>query len=141
MASKVKFDVPDYTLLLNNAVADTRLEVGFRIEEVAKENAPVNSGYYRNQIEFDGKDKVTAHADYSAPIEYGINNPVIIRPKTARALRFTVNGEEVFAKSVQQKTRPPNPVMRNAARTVQKEVGGLFFRNFEEGRNTSKRKT
>lgn len=134
MATEVKFDVPDYTLILKQAVDKTRLEVGFRIEQVAKETAPKDTGQYANNIEFDGKDKVTAKIEYSAAIEYGISNPVIIRPKTAKALRFTVNGQEVFAKWVQQKTRPPNPVMRNAARTVQKEVGGLLLQNFKKGR-------
>lgn len=130
MAGKVEVKVPNYADMIARAMNNTIQEVGFKIEEIAKTNAPVDSGNYRNNIKFDNAKSVTAHADYSGAIEYGIKNPVLIKPKTAKALHFTVNGKEVFAKYAMQKTRKPNPVMRNAGRSAQKLVKEIFRRNF-----------
>lgn len=131
MATKISFQMPNFANLLDKAVNDSIQEVGFRIEQVAKESAPVDTGYYRNNISFDGKNKVTAHANYSASIEYGITNPVLIKPKNAQVLHFRgKDGKDVFVKWAQQKARKPNPIMRNASRKVQKEVKTIFKKNF-----------
>lgn len=130
MATKVTSDLPNFSSRILTALNNSIQEVGFKVEQNAKENAPVNTGHYRDQIIFDGRNTITANADYSAPLEYGISNPVIIKPKQAKALRFTVNGQEVFAKYVQQKTRQPNPIMRLAARNVQRQVDSIFKKNF-----------
>lgn len=130
MASKVTFQMPNFSNMLQKALNDSVQEIGFKVEQNGKEDAPVDSGYYRDHISFDGKNKVTAHADYSAPLEYGITNPVLITPKSAKVLRFTIDGKEVFAKWAQQKARKPNPIMRNAARKTQKEVDAIFKKNF-----------
>lgn len=129
MATKVQINIPNTANMVQMALANSIQEVGFKCQEIAVANAPKDTGYYSNNIKYDGKKEVVAHANYSAAIEYGIKNPVIIKPKNAKALRFVVNGEEIFAKSVQQKTRAPNPVMRNAARQTQKEVDRIFKKN------------
>ena len=130
MSTKISFDLPDFSLVLKNATASTLQEAGFKIEEEAKKSAPVDSGYYRNNIGFDGKNKVIANASYSADIEYG-TKPHVIQPKTANALHFQSDGEDVFTKKVNHPGTKPNPVMRNAALKVQKQVGGIFQKNFK----------
>lgn len=131
MASKATVNVPNYSNLLDNCMRKSIQEVGFKIVEEAQKTAPVDTGNYKNNIIFDGQKTVTAHANYSAAIEYGISKPVIIRPKTAKALRFTVGGKVVYAKFAQQKVRSPKPIMRNAARKVQSQVKSIVLRNFE----------
>lgn len=130
MSPKISFDLPDFSLVLKNATTSTLQEAGFKIEEEAKKSAPVDSGYYRNNIGFDGKNKVIANASYSADIEYG-TKPHVIQPKTASALHFQSDGEDVFTKKVNHPGTKPNPVMRNAAHKVQKQVGGMFINNFK----------
>ena len=130
MSSTFDFKIPDYTLMIENATTATIQDVGQAIEKEAKATAPVVTGNYKNNIKFDGIDEVTAHANYSAALEYGIQKPVIIRPKNASVLHFiTKDGNEVFAKYVQQRTTNPNPILRNAARKVQQRVGKMFYEN------------
>lgn len=130
MSTKISFDLPDFSLVLKNATASTLQEAGFKVEEEAKKTAPVDSGYYRNNIGFDGKNRVIANADYSAALEYG-SKPHIIEPKTAKALHFTTDGQEVFTKRVNHPGTKPLAIMRNAALKVQKQVGGIFRKNFK----------
>ena len=135
MASTVKFDVPNYSNLLQNALDSTIQEVGFSLVAEAQRTAPVDTGNYKNQIIFNGKDNVTANANYSAAIEYGISKPVIIKPKTAKVLHFKGDdGKDVFVKYAQQKARAPKPILRNAARKVQKQVGTILKKNLERAK-------
>ena len=136
MSTKASVNVPNLSNMLQVAIKNSIQEIGFTVERKAKETAPVDTGIYRNSIAYDSKYTITANADYSASIEYGISNPVIIRPKGKKALRFvTKEGQEVFAKYVKQKRRKPNPVMRNAARAVQKLVESIFKKNFARLKN------
>lgn len=130
MSTKISFDLPDFSLVLKNATTQTLQEAGFKVEDEAKKAAPVDSGYYRNNIGFDGKNKVIANADYSADLEYG-TKPHVIEPKTAKALHFQSDGEDVFTKKVNHPGTKPLAIMRNAALKVQKQVGGIFQKNFK----------
>lgn len=130
MTSKVKFDIPNYSLMLLDANEKTVQEAGSKIEQYAKESAPVDSGYYRNNIMFDGKNEVVAHADYSAHLEYG-TKPHVIKPQSAKYLHFKgKDGKEVFAKVVNHPGTRPQPIMRNAALKVQKDIGGIFTKHY-----------
>ena len=124
------FDLHDFTLVDKNATASTLQEAGVKIEEEEKKSAPFDSGYYRNNIGFDGKNKVIANADYSAALEYG-TKPHVIEPKTAKALHFKSDGQDIFAKRVNHPGTKPLAIMRNAALKVQKQVGGIFQKNFK----------
>ena len=130
MSTKISFDLPDFSLVVKNATTQTLQETGFKVEEEAKKNAPVDSGYYRNNIGFDGKNKVIANADYSAALEYG-TKPHVIEPKTAKALHFKSDGQDIFAKRVNHPGTKPLAIMRNAALTVQKQEGGIFHKSFK----------
>ena len=131
MSTKISFDLPDFSLVVKNATASTLQEAGFKVEDEAKKAAPVDSGYYRNNIGFDGKNRVIANADYSAALEYG-SKPHIIEPKTAKALHFKSAGKDVFTKRVKHPGTKPLAIMRNAALKVQKQVGGIFQKNFKK---------
>ena len=130
MSTKISFDLPDFSLVLKNATTQTLQEAGFKVEDEAKKAAPVDSGYYRNNIGFDGRNKVIANADYSADLEYG-TKPHVIEPKTAKVLHFKSDGEDVFTKRVKHPGTKPLAIMRNAALKVQKQVGGIFQKNFK----------
>ena len=130
MANKIKFEIPNYSNAVEKAVFNAVTRLGYRVEEEAKTNALVDTGAYRDGIKFNGKDEITANIEYSAAIEYGVQ-PRIITVKTAKALRFVLNGKIVFAKSVKLPARRPNPIMRNAGKTVQKEVTKIFNEEFE----------
>ena len=95
-----------------------------------KKAAPVDSGYYRNNIGFDGKNRVIANAEYSADLEYG-TKPHVIEPKTAKVLHFKSDGQDVFTKRVNHPGTKPLAIMRNATLKVQKQVGGMFINNFK----------
>lgn len=130
MASKVKFDIPNYSFMLLDANEKTVQEVGDNIVQYAKESAPSRDNYYANNIKFDGKNEVVANADYSAHIEYG-TKPHVIKPQSAKYLHFKgKDGKDVFAKIVNHPGTRPQPIMRNAAMKVQKDIGGIFTKHY-----------
>lgn len=132
MKNKIDFSCPNFSSQLYKFDEMLRFNLGSNIELEARDNAPVKSGNYRNNINYDGKYTITANAKYSAAIEYG-TQPHIIEPKTAKALHFKKNGREVFAKIVRHPGTKPNPVMRNAARTVMKrDFSGIYDRLFKK---------
>lgn len=124
MTIKVTIKEPDFEGW-ERALEDLTLKTGLKIEQTAKDSAPVDTGNYRSEIEFDGSNTITANAKYSADIEYGTNAHTI-EPNIAQALHFKKNGKDVFAKRVKHPGTKPNPVMRNAAATVQKEIPELW---------------
>lgn len=133
MANRFECDIPNMAekLIVLDELLVTRL--GYSIEGEAKQNAPVDTGAYRNNINthiHKRNAEVVAEADYSAAIEYGITpNDKQVFPKVAKALHFKINGKDVFAKWVRpfKKGRKPNPIMRNAARMVMKrDFNGIF---------------
>ena len=98
---------------------------GTAIQETAVNNAPRKTGVYQRSIDYDGACTITANANYSADIEYGTNAHQIT-PVNKKALAFQSNGKTVFAKKVNHPGTQPNPVMRMAARTVQKQIPQIF---------------
>lgn len=124
MATKVTIKNPDFNKW-KEAVNDLTTKTGFKLEETAKESAPVSTGNYRNDISYDGANTVTAQANYSADIEYGTGAHEIT-PQTAQALHFKQNGKDVFYKKVNHPGTKPNPVMRNSAKKVQGEIKQIW---------------
>lgn len=128
--TKVTIKSPDFDKW-QKAVRDLVTKTGNAIVENAVNNAPTDTGYYKSQIEFDGANTVSANAKYSAAIEYGFDN-----------YEETVNEHErvitkAFGKPIspvvatvkthtRKMNRKPNPVMRNAAAKVQKEIPQIW---------------
>lgn len=125
MKTTVTIKYPDFSKW-NKAINDLTVEVGTAVQNTAIENAPYKSGVYRNGIEYDKAYTVTANANYSAAIEYGTKaHP--ITAKNAKTLHYIGNdGKDKFPKSVNHPGTQPNPVMRNSARAVQKQIPELF---------------
>ena len=121
---KVEIKQPDFSKWID-CVEELTVLTGTAIQETAVQNAPRKTGVYQRSIEYDGAYTVTANADYSACIEYGTSEHDI-KPVTAQALHFQQNGKDVFYKKVHHKGTQPNPVMRKAARTVQKQIPQIF---------------
>lgn len=130
VANKVEIKKPDFSNI-KRAVDDLRIKTGLKVEEIAKETAPVDTGNYRSQISFDGSNTVIAQANYSASLEYGTSAHEI-RPQSAQALHFKQNGKDVFYKKVYHTGTRPKPVMRNAAKETQKQIPELWQQSLKE---------
>ena len=134
MSTKISFDLPDFSLVLKNATASTLDEAGFAVqEEVQKFDGfkNVNDNSYKSNVKYYPESKqVIAGAAHSAVLEYG-SKPHVIEPKTAKALHFKSDGQDVFTKRVNHPGTKPLAIMRNAALKVQKQVGGIFQKNFK----------
>jgi hypothetical protein len=105
------------------AVFDHRVEAGVKavgeaVVELAKASAPYKTGFLRRMIRsrISGRfeREVTSHAPYGAFVENG-RGPVYAKP--GGALRFVVNGQVIFRKSVGPAA--PRPYMEPAARMAQ----------------------
>lgn len=128
--TKVTVKSPDFGRW-QKAIKDLTTKAGEAVVKNAVENAPTNTGNYKSQISYDGANTVTAKVNYSAAIEYGFDN-----------YEETVNEHErvitqAFGKSItpvvatvkthtRTMNRKPNPVMRNAAAKVQKEIPQIW---------------
>lgn len=91
----------------------------------ARSRAPVLTGALRESIRLSRQGAasfaVEASAPYSGYVEYG-SGPHVIEPVRARALRFTVGGETVFAKRVKHPGSSPRPYWRPALSEARREA-------------------
>lgn len=124
MKTTVTIKQPDLTKWIK-AVNMLTVETGTAVQETAIKNAPRKTGVYQRSIDYDGDKTIIANANYSADIEYGTNAHTI-EPVDKKALAFQKNGKTVFAKKVNHPGTKPNPVLRNAARTVQKRIPEIW---------------
>lgn len=100
-----------------------------RIVTNAAQRAPVDTGNLRRMIAadpivqtgFNVTGSVTSRANYSVFVHNG-TDPHIIRPRNARALRFTSGGQVVFARYVNHPGTRARPFLWNAAA---EEIGKL----------------
>lgn len=128
--AKVTVKKPDFEKW-KAAVQDLIVKTGLKIEETAKENAPVDTGNYRSEISYDGSNTIIAQAKYSAAIEYGFDNYEENVREHERVISQAF-GKPITPKTVTVKAhirtmnRTPNPVMRNAAAQVQKEIPQIW---------------
>lgn len=120
----VTIKYPDFKKWID-CVNELTVATGTAVQETAVLNAPRKTGVYQRSIEYDGDKTITANAEYSADIEYGTNAHEI-KPINKKALAFQKGGETIFAKKVNHPETQPNPVMRKAARTVQKQIPQIF---------------
>lgn len=129
--TKVIIKKPDFNKW-KTAVNELVMKTGLKIEEVAKETAPVGTGYYRSEITYDGSNTITATAKYSAAIEYGFSDyeenvsehQRIITQAFGKKLKNPVIA--TVKPHTRKMNRKPNPVMRNAAKKVQGEVKQIW---------------
>lgn len=133
MSTKISFDLPDFSLVLKNATTQTLQEAGQKVTEEAIRTAPTgkNAQYKGMIVHYVNEHVVAAEAPYSAVLEYG-SKPHIIEPTGGKkALAFQKDGHEIVVKKVKHPGTKPLAIMRNAALKVQKQVGGLFQKNFK----------
>jgi hypothetical protein len=87
--------------------------LGFLLTSRLAQNAPVDTGFLRNSVDFvikDGRIEISM-ADYAKYIEFG-TNPHEITPKNGKALKWKSGGKDVFAKKVMHPGTRPNPFIR-----------------------------
>lgn len=131
--TKVTIKQPDFSKWKSAAQEELLDKIGLSIVEHARAIAPRseygNDNHYMDNINYYRQSNTMgvaiAENNYSAAIEYG-TAPHEIRPNEQTALRFTKDGKEIFAKKVNHPGTRPNPVMRNAAAKVQKEIPQIW---------------
>lgn len=87
--------------------------------------APIRTGQMSRAIEADPVQRtgmrvdsgVTVRVPYAASVHEGAR-PHVIRPRFARALRFEIGGQVVFARKVNHPGNAANPFLRNAVHRV-----------------------
>lgn len=128
--TKVTIKNPNFDNL-KKAAQDLTVKAGLKIEETAKETAPVDTGNYISEINFDGSNSVIARAKYSAAIEYGFDNyeenvkehQRVITQAFGKKINPVIADVKAHSRTMNRK---PNPVMRNAAAKVQKEIPQIW---------------
>lgn len=138
MGNRFESDIPNMESKLINLEELLRTQIGYSIEGEAKQNAPVDTGVYRNNIAYNGKNQIIANASYSSAIEYGFSE----YKETVKAHQRIIN--KAFGKDITPRVinisshdrtmnRDPNPVMRNASRTVMKRDFNRIFNECWKG--------
>jgi hypothetical protein len=107
-----------------NASAELRTAIHTNLDQVCQEIAdyarsiaPKRTGHYSETIYYMAQGEcrfiIGASAAYAAVIEFG-SMPHFILPRTAKVLRFEVDGETVFAKYVHHPGTAPQLIMHTA---------------------------
>jgi len=85
--------------------------------EYAQAIAPQKTGAYAQSIFYEKTGELSfifgSRSPYAAPLEYG-SMPHFIIPRAARALRFEIDGETVFAKYVMHPGTAPQYIIHRA---------------------------
>ena len=116
-AVEVKSDYKSVAEALESGLEGLLRSFAERVVEAARSKAPKRTGYLASQISsvVEGDSAaIYAKAPYSAYVEFG-TRPHLIQPRRAKALRFEVGGEEVFATRVQHPGTAPQPYLFPAA--------------------------
>lgn len=79
MTMTVKFNVPNYSVVMVNGVKQAVEQIAARIQGAARRIAPVDTGFYQRSIQASvdwdkGTAEVVANAEYSAVLEYKPNS-------------------------------------------------------------------
>ncbi len=123
-------DPVEFALEVNDMLHTQMRKIIRLVAADARTNAPVDTGklaqsIVEDPIESDNPFRVTGSvtstAPYSAFVHQG-TQPHIIRPRNASALRFTMNGATVFAKSVNHPGTKPRPFLTNAVARVLRDM-------------------
>lgn len=111
-----------------------------QVRRRAQELAPVRSGRLRRSIRSTSRlgfrgwtSRVGSDLDYAEFVHDG-TRPHLIRPRRARALRFTAGGRVVFARLVRHPGTRPNPFLDRALREVSRREGWDYRRGTGGGR-------
>jgi len=116
--------IEEATQYFENASAELQNTVHVKLEQIcqiiadyAREIAPKRTGNYASSIYYeatgDMQFKIGAGATYAAVIEFGSAAHFII-PRSAKALRFEVDGDTVFAKYVMHPGTAPQFILHTA---------------------------
>lgn len=116
---------PVFYELLRRALPGIAIE----LEGELIQAAPVDTGRLRNSIRVKvvGMSLLISGTNYMADVEFG-SPPHEIRPKSKKALKFSIDGSEIFAKVVQHPGNAPNPFIRT---TIRKKLPGIVVRNLQ----------
>lgn len=111
-------------------IARATLESATVLTAAAKREAPSRSGRLRRSITYQAGGEaryiVAANVPYDTAVQRGINDPVVIRPVTKKAL-FWKGAAHPFA-SVQQKKRKGNPYMTRARERSKAQLDAIAAR-------------
>lgn len=110
-------------MIKNQATIDAPVDTGFLRAQHA-----INIATLRTQV----KGTVVNRAKYAAAVHDG-TGPHIIRARRKRALRFTVGGQVVFARSVRHPGTRGRPWLMEAAEKVAAREGWKFQRTVVSG--------
>jgi HK97 gp10 family phage protein len=115
-AVEVKSDYRSVAEVLESGLEGLLRRFAEKAVESAQSRAPKRTGYLASQISSvveGGSATIYAKAPYSAYVEFG-TRPHPILPKRAKALRFEVDGEVVFARRVHHPGTQPQPFLFQA---------------------------
>jgi|SRR6188474_776071 hypothetical protein len=137
MATRVRVDINRAALQRVAATGAGRLVLSTtrRVLNRAKILTPVDTGTLRASQTMEVRTtgsastgRVSTWINYALAVHEGVNHPVVIRPKRAKALRFVINGRVVYARKVTLPPRSGRPWLRTALVEVAVPAGFVVTR-------------
>jgi hypothetical protein len=131
--ARVRLDRATLNRTLTDASRSELREASRQVVNRAKVLAPVDTGRLRASIKADpprifslrGSVKVGSNVEYAAMVNDG-TRPHVIKPVTAKALRFKVGGRTVFARLVHHPGTRARPFLDRALQEVAAARGYSF---------------
>lgn len=122
--ARIRLDPRAVQAEVNRLAARDAARVAREVEARAKQLAPVQTGRLRSSIHAEPKFtfrgptvRVSADVNYATFVENG-TAPHLIRPRTAKALKFKIGGRTVYAKVVHHPGTKAVHFMAKAVREV-----------------------
>lgn len=121
--ANIRVDMNRATLqrVASTAAGKLVLSTTRRVLNRAKVLCPVDTGTLRasqtmevRTLASKSTGRVSTWINYALPVHEGVDHPVVIRPRRAKALRFVINGRVVYAKKVTLPPRRGRPWLRRA---------------------------
>ncbi len=138
--ARLRLSTPDLRRAFLGGSRNAAEEFGGQVYRVAVREAPVRTGALRRSLRtttnltFRGwAARVGSDLEYASFVHDG-TRPHVIRPRRARALRFTIGGRVVFAARVNHPGTRPNRFLDRALQQVSRREGLEYRRGSGGGR-------
>ena len=117
--------------MIARAIAkELNAEIAGHAVVICRNNCPKKTGRLRNSIKIEKihpEIVITANTPYAAAVEFG-RPPLLITPKVKQVLKFTKDGETIYAKYARQPARPGQFFMTKSGEEIKEKFPMLVER-------------
>lgn len=123
-------------IIKRNVIPHTLADASNELFDEIVKNTPKVTGHLANhwsQKLISENERLIDNNLYYAEYVIDGTRPHEIKPRTAGALSFVVNGHTIFAKRVEHPGNQPNPFVEDSILTIEARLEAIVAKNLQEG--------